>query len=106
MLVELDIFSGRVNPSWDLDAPREERLRALHQQLPPSSGTAPEPPALGYRGFRYVLDGVPFRAWNGTVWGPARGLRDRDRAIERLLLEGCPPEDENLRARVERELGT
>lgn len=104
MQVELDVFSGRVNPRWQLDADGERRLRAAEAGLPPSGHPVPEPPGLGYRGFRYVLDGVPRRAWDGAVARPDGTLLDAGRTVERLLLDLLPPEYAALRDRVAREL--
>lgn len=100
MLVELDIWSGRPNPRWELDASSVERLRVAQAGLEPAGGPPPEPPGLGYRGFRYVLDGGEWRAFAGTVSGPEGALRDPDRRIERQLLETLPVADQDLRARV------
>src|SRR5258708_4345888 len=48
--VELDIFSGRPNPSWMLAPPeRDELLRALSAAK--REAAARELPGLGYRGF-------------------------------------------------------
>lgn len=104
MLVELDVFSGRANPRWRLDADQEQRVRALQRGLPEREDPVPEPPGLGYRGFRYTLDGVPWRVWNGTVAGRGRGLEDPGRTVERLLLELVPPEYADLRERIAGEL--
>jgi hypothetical protein len=104
LVVELDVFSGRANPQWRLDADGEQRLRTLHRALPQRGVPAVEPPGLGYRGFRYMLDGVRWRAWNGTVSGEGRGLEDPGRRVERLLLELVPPEYAEVRGRIADEL--
>lgn len=104
MLVELDVFSGRVNPLWQLDAGQEQRVRALQQGLPERGEPMAEPPGLGYRGFRYTLDGVPWRAWNGAVAGRGRAFDDPRRTVERLLLELLPTEYAALRERITDEL--
>lgn len=52
MWVELDIFSGRPNPAWPLDAGEAQTVNALLAALPepvPGPQSADEP--LGYRGF-------------------------------------------------------
>ena len=48
--VELDIFSGRPNPTWTLSAGETAELKRRLADLPPSA-KAPQPPPLGYRGF-------------------------------------------------------
>lgn len=54
--VELDIFSGRPNPSWTLAEDEAAELRRRLEGLP---GTEREidPPGLGYRGF--LISGLP-----------------------------------------------
>jgi len=50
MIVEMDIFSGRPNPTWELSPQQtielQQRVSALHQQVPPSRVFD----GLGYRG--------------------------------------------------------
>lgn len=49
MTAELDIFSGRPNPTWTLTTDESSRLAAQLTNLPPA-GQAPADPGLGYRG--------------------------------------------------------
>ena len=50
VLVELDVFSGRPNPTWELSAEEGTALARLMADLP--SGVAPPSEGrLGYRGF-------------------------------------------------------
>ena len=44
MRVELDLFSGRPNPSWELDEAGVRELERLCLRLRPG-GAVPEPPA-------------------------------------------------------------
>jgi hypothetical protein len=53
MLVTLEVFSGRPNPSWTLSAEQEQELIRRLQSLPPSD-RSPAGGGLGYRGFRIV----------------------------------------------------
>lgn len=94
--VTLDIFSGRENPSWELSGEQLGALASVLEALPET-----EPAAffdgLGYRGFRVVItdeatgktEGI--KAWKGLVQYSAGGadkfLKDKDRRVERLLLE-------------------
>ena len=55
MLVTLEIFSGRPNPSWTLSAEEGQELARRLQGLPPSGRSPPEGD-LGYRGFRILYD--------------------------------------------------
>ncbi len=67
MLVELDVFSGRPNPRWELDEQRSRELRQLERDLTPAREAAPEPPGLGYRGFVYSDASGQVRAYRGYV---------------------------------------
>ena len=49
--VELMIFSGRENPSWQLPEEQTEKVFAMLAALLKTTRTAPEG-GLGYRGFR------------------------------------------------------
>ena len=69
--IELDVFSGRPNPTWRLSEEDSRQLLALLDDLPPAP---PLPPgALGYRGFvihrpRAAGASVPaLRVFAGTV---------------------------------------
>ena len=100
MIVELDVFSGRPNPRWQLDEAGAAELSDLHHHLEVAAARPTEPPGLGYRGFLYSLDGVPWRAWHGFVTSGDRTLADGSRAIERLLLAGLPEEHAYLRPAI------
>lgn len=49
MQVEIDLFSGRPNPTWDLTAAEVSELKARLDTLPTGSPVA-MPEVLGYRG--------------------------------------------------------
>jgi len=57
MRVELDLFSGRPNPSWELSEREASELGKLLERV--TLRTECELPGLGYRGF--VLHGDPPR---------------------------------------------
>ena len=94
--VTLDVFSGRENPSWELS---REQLGALASALEALPETEPAAffDGLGYRGFRVLLTDEAtkkteaVKAWKGLVLYSAGGvekfLKDKDRRVERLLLE-------------------
>lgn len=94
--VTLDIYSGRPNPSWKLN---EEQLKALLSELDrlPASEPVKFFDDLGYRGFQvFVTDGESgkreaIKACKGVVLRSAAGadrfLEDKERRVERLLLE-------------------
>lgn len=50
MRVELDIFSGRPNPTWELSSEEVDEFTARLSDLTPCD-RAFAPPGLGYRGF-------------------------------------------------------
>ena len=55
--VELDVFSGRPNPRWDLDADTEAEVLAILQRDAHAAASAPAPVGLGYRGFVLRISG-------------------------------------------------
>ncbi len=91
MQAELDVFSGRPNPSWEISAQDAERLLTALSQLPESQ-TGRVPTSLGYRGI--VLQGGAVRAFGYeriTAGGRAvvaegplgrKVFADRDREFE------------------------
>jgi len=87
--VELDIFSGRPNPKWNLSGERVRHLEERLERLEPVQ--ADEPHALGYRGFVIRSQtGVHVRAFNSVlIVTDARGKSSfRDQAgLEEYLLE-------------------
>jgi hypothetical protein len=112
--VTLDIFSGRENPSWKLSG---EQLGALATALEALPETEPAAffDGLGYRGFRVVITDEAsgktegLKAWKGLVLYSAGGvekfLKDKDRRVERLLLEsGGGHLKDDLRDAVRREI--
>ncbi|HKO55472.1 MAG TPA: hypothetical protein VJ276_06300 [Thermoanaerobaculia bacterium] len=107
MLVELDVFSGRPNPQWQLGKPESARLVHLIDSLEPADGPPPAPAGLGYRGFR-IRDagGASWRAYRGFVEARDRMLADPRRRVERFLLERMPAQYEELRSWVGPELGS
>jgi len=87
--VELDLFSGRPNPTWVV--PRVELLARLKDLM----STNPAPvvatrPDLGYRGVSVEVDGEVIRVFGGVAEFPGRVLEDRDRRLERWLLSSGP----------------
>ena len=104
MLVELDVFSGRPNPRWELDEPSSRQLRQLEGRLTTSRDAAPEPPGLGYRGFVYSDAGRRVRAYRGYVRTPRALLADPTFSIEKHLLDQLPAEFAEWRNRIAAEL--
>lgn len=100
MLVELDVFSGRPNPRWRLDANDQAWLRARLATLAPSAEALAPPPDLGYRGFAWSDAGGLYRARLGRVETPFGPRRDPGCAIERFLLDRLPTQAAPLRQRL------
>jgi hypothetical protein len=92
MLVELDVFSGRPNPRWELDEHRSQELRQMEMRLAPASETAPEPPGLGYRGFVYSDARGQVRAYRGYLKTPRTVLVDPSVSVETYLRDQLPTE--------------
>jgi hypothetical protein len=92
--VELDIYSGRSNPSWTLAAPATADFAGLLTTLPTTAPFEPAAP-LGYRGFVVAWqDGSQQQAvivQSGRVkWMSgqrSRYLSDSGRRLERWLRE-------------------
>lgn len=97
MRVELDMFSGRPNPIWDLDEAAERELLELESNLEPVGRAADEPPPLGYRGFIYSDDSGGRRVFDGVLTKGGQRYKDSDYRIERLLFASIPSEWSMLR---------
>jgi hypothetical protein len=104
MQVELDAFSGRPNPRWELTDADGDELRRLEGRLERSGAEPPEPPGLGYRGFLYGEAGRNTRAYKGYIVAPDGVLADPQRRIERFLLTRLPDDLAGLRPRIAAEL--
>jgi hypothetical protein len=107
MFVEIDIFSGRPNPRWELSEADNAWLTRLLESLEGVAGRAsPSPPGLGYRGFRLRdAAGMTWSAYGGLVQSPDGLVADPNRRIERFLLDHMPANYEDLRSSIESELG-
>ena len=101
--VELDVFSGRPNPTWQLADVDARRLAELVVGLARVPGSAPQPPALGYRGFLVALPGGRYRVWGPHVFAPDDHRADPARTVERFLADRLPAEHGDLRSLIESE---
>jgi hypothetical protein len=88
--VELDVFSGRPNPTWLLSTHQERELRRRLGRLAP--GGAPAPITLGYRGFLVYAGYGWGRPWLRigfglvvVLGGPGRGFYRDTEGIESWL---------------------
>lgn len=103
MRVELDMFSGRPNPEWEVSAAVEQELAQLESGLRASQHAMPLP-AFGYRGFVYREGRDARRAFDGTLTRAEQSFEDPERHIERLLAATMPDALKGLRAYLPDEL--
>ena len=70
--IQLDIFSGRPNPTWTVAGEAADHLWRLLRELEPTPPK--EPPDLGYRGFLPIGPRQTVRAYDGVLaFLPTRG---------------------------------
>jgi hypothetical protein len=96
MRVQIDMFSGRPNPSWEITAQEADQVRAAFRQLPERSASA-RSERLGYRGLIVHGDGVRDLGLTRILIGGGvviaegfqgvRYLSDADRSLERQLFQ-------------------
>jgi hypothetical protein len=97
MQVELDVFSGRPNPQWNLTTEERAELNRLLQALPEAKTEKPLLPGLGYRGFIVTAledkatgcsEIVIFKKYvSAKCNGKLLQFTDKDRTLERWLLQ-------------------
>jgi hypothetical protein len=95
--VEVDVFSGRPNPTWQLSA---GEARTLLQMLDGTrSGDSREPcavPGLGYRGLNVKIVGGAnlshWRVFDGCVEQNGRAFADPNANVESFILRSMPPD--------------
>ena len=81
--VEIDIFSGRPNPSWTVPDTDVNRWLATLPTVPRPEPTAE---ALGYRGLIVQRGDDHIRVFNGAAIAPRFALADPARRFEAWLL--------------------
>lgn len=88
------VFSGRPDPSWELEPATARRLTELWDGLPPLVGEPAPAPPLGYRGcFAESQEGTRYEAYRNVVklTRPRTEIRyDADRTFEREILASAP----------------
>jgi hypothetical protein len=92
MQIELDVFSGRPNPTWALNDEEAKEFLSKFKLLTVSDSDKPLYDGLGYRGFKATgfQDYDAVRVWNGIVEA-TRGEKtsrwnDRGKSLEKYLL--------------------
>ena len=97
MQVEVDVYSGRPNPRWDLSPRQAEELREMVRKLPGREGESFRADNLGYRGLIVRAGGSGEGDYDELVIGSgvvvargrggAREFTDAGRATERWVLK-------------------
>lgn len=95
--VELDIFSGRENPYWELTPQEASQFARLLETLPESKGESSVREGLGYRGLIVTQAGKSIAGYdeilisNGLVvarkGNESRLFIDKDRLLEQWLFQ-------------------
>jgi hypothetical protein len=95
MQVELDVFSGRPNPHWDLTPQEEQEFLKRLRSVPKGTGGASVRDRLGYRGLIVTAGGQAIDGFDevvvseGIVLGRRAGgvqvFTDKARSLERWL---------------------
>jgi hypothetical protein len=89
--VEIDLFSGRPNPSFELDRQATHELVGLLSNLKRSDVKAARPDGLGFRGLAVTIEGRPQLFVSGSaVFADPEQFADQARTIERFLLSKMP----------------
>jgi hypothetical protein len=73
--VELDIFSGRPNPVWELQDDEVAELESILARSSPLQAKV-DPPGLGYRGF-IVHRPDPIRIYKGQILNERNSSQNR-----------------------------
>jgi hypothetical protein len=109
--IELDVFSGQPNPTWNLSQSQCAEIEQHIDQLPETAGESLQsPPTLGYRGLIIHYENQqavrePIRIYRGIVQSERLQLRDPDRKLERWLLStGQDLVDSNMQRYLQTEL--
>jgi hypothetical protein len=107
--VELDIFSGRPNPTWTLTASEASDLASRISKLTHIETKEQRPGNLGYRGFIVQDDNQTIRAYQGIIEVSIQKAvvfyRDPQRQVELWLLAiARPPLDQDLTTGIATEI--
>jgi hypothetical protein len=101
MQVELDAFSGRPNPVWELRGGSAEKILERLRKLQPAPQSSSDEAGLGYRGFVLRPNGGSLNGYDeiriihGRVFARHAGrslvLSDNQGTLEQMLLESAKP---------------
>jgi hypothetical protein len=89
------LYSGRRDPEWSVPESLARQLQKRWKEMPPSSGSPPDAPGLGYRGaFLRGPDGREWVAFKGIVLlktqAGVEAREDASEEFERILLASAP----------------
>lgn len=97
MQVEVDVYSGRPNPRWDLSPQQAEEFLKMVRSLPKGERDTALDEGLGYRGLNVTGDKLKQEGYDKLVIGKgivvaqegseSQQFTDKDRALERWLLQ-------------------
>lgn len=97
MQVEVDVYSGRPNPHWNLTPQEAEEFVSRFQGLPSSQGTETMNEGLGYRGLIVTKPGDRIEGYNeilisnGLVLArhdeQSQEFTDQNRKLEKWVLQ-------------------
>ncbi|WP_210180580.1 hypothetical protein [Bradyrhizobium jicamae] len=94
--VEIDVFSGRPNPTWELERTDLSVLLNLLQKLSKVKSAAGAANGLGFRGFKvsFLTRGTQRELYvkGSSVIDGQKRFSDNHKKIEKFLLAKMPPE--------------
>ena len=95
-LVRVNIFSGRRNPEWQLDAEDTRSFLLCWEQAVMHSSVIKAISRLGYSGCTVTIDDKRWELYNGFATAyhlnTVTSKIDEGRSMERLLLKHAPEE--------------
>jgi hypothetical protein len=92
--VELDIFSGRPNPTWTLGPAQRTSLLSLLREANERAASPSVIPGLGYRGFVVTVTSPAgseiVRVGDGSIEAAGQRFVDSNRAVEEFIAASMP----------------
>jgi hypothetical protein len=94
--IEVDVFSGRENPSWELSEKNARELVSLLREKNERLNGSPSPESLGFRGFRIVVKENEheqrFHTSGSAIESQGVRLLDRGNQVTKFILATMPSE--------------
>lgn len=85
MQIEVDVFSGRPNPHWELTEQESNEFVQRFQSLPPSSGEGTLKEGLGYRGLIVSVPGKEIEGFQEIVISNGLVVARRDNQPQKFV---------------------